>query len=332
VVGDAPEQGGRVGAPVSRELLAAGGVVWRPATEGASDGVEVALVHRPRYDDWSLPKGKVDPGEHLAQTARREVLEETTIDAPLRRFLGATDYRVAAGRKRVRWWSIRAPEGAGRSFVPGDEVDELIWLPVPQALRTLSYAHDAAPVHALAHGAGRRLPPASDTTTVLLVRHAKAGRRSRWRGDDRERPLEAQGRAQAERIAAVLPVWGPERVLSADLVRCTQPVDPLAAALGVDFEAAAWASDAASAKSPKATVRALRNLAEQGTPVAICSQGETIPMVVEALAGADRVTLAALRERTDVPCRKGSTWVLSFAGRRLVAADYLADLAPALPA
>jgi 8-oxo-dGTP diphosphatase len=304
---------------VSRELLAAGCVVWRREDGGDT---EVALVHRPRYDDWSLPKGKVDPGEHLAQTARREVLEETGIDAPLRRYLGATDYRVAAGRKRVRWWSMRA-SGEGGTFTSGTEVDALVWLPVRHALRRLSYAHDAGPVRTLA-------ATREDTATVLLVRHAKAGRRSRWRGEDRARPLESLGRAQAERIAEVLPVWGPQRVLSADLVRCTQTVAPLATRLDVEVEAAAWLADAAHAKSPKATLRTLRELAAQGRSFVACSQGDTIPDLVAALAAADRVPLPVSGD--EVPSRKGSVWVLSFAGPRLVGADYLPDLAPALPA
>ena len=308
-----------MGTPVSRDLLAAGCVVWR---RGDSGETEVALVHRPRYDDWSLPKGKVDPGEHLAQTARREVREETGIDAPLRRYLGATDYRVTAGRKRVRWWSMRTPEHAW-TFKPDDEVDALVWLPVRHALRRLSYEHDAGPVRALA-------ATREDTATVLLVRHAKAGRRSRWRGDDRERPLESLGRAQAQRISEVLPMWDPVRVVSADLVRCTQTVDPLARQLGVDVEPLPWLSDAANAKSPKATLRRLRALAGEGRSLVACSQGETIPSLVSALTRADGVPLATAGD--DVPCRKGSVWALSFAGSRLVGVDYLPDLAPALPA
>ncbi|HVU73983.1 MAG TPA: NUDIX domain-containing protein [Mycobacteriales bacterium] len=313
-----------MGTTVSRELLAAGCVVWRRADAGEA---EVVLVHRPRYDDWSLPKGKVDPGEHLAQTARREVHEETGIDAPLRRFLGTTDYRVAAGRKRVRWWSMRAPDKPSQ-FVSDDEVDALVWLPVPHALRRLSYAHDAAPVRALA-------ATREDTATVLLVRHAKAGRRSRWRGDDSERPLESLGRAQAQRISEVLPVWDPVRVVSADLVRCRQTVEPVAQRLGVEVESTPWLSDAAHAKNPKATLRKLRDLAAEGRSLIACSQGDTIPDLVVALARADNVPLGISSDTVSssgVPCRKGSVWALSFAGSRLVGADYLPDLAPALPA
>jgi 8-oxo-dGTP diphosphatase len=122
-------------------VLAAGGVVWR---HGA-DGVEVLLVHRPKYDDWTLPKGKNDPGESDEDAARREVLEETALRCELGDELKTVFYVDARGRpKRVRYWAMRpvasAPGDPG--FSPNDEIDELRWTSRPRARAELSYDRD----------------------------------------------------------------------------------------------------------------------------------------------------------------------------------------------
>ena len=118
------------------EVRAAGGVVVR---DGA-DGPEVAVVHRPRYDDWSLPKGKLKPGEGWEQAALREVEEETGLRCELCEELDDDHYRDRKGReKRVRWWRMRP---LGGEFEPGDEVDALRWVGPAEAERLLDYDHD----------------------------------------------------------------------------------------------------------------------------------------------------------------------------------------------
>jgi len=129
----APDGGGD--APV--EVRAAGGVVWRRSGDGT---VEVALVHRPRYDDWSLPKGKAEPDERDEDCALREVREETGLDCRLGRELPTVRYVDHKGRtKQVRYWAMQ-PRG-GR-FEANDEVDELVWLPAAMARPRLTYDHD----------------------------------------------------------------------------------------------------------------------------------------------------------------------------------------------
>ena len=119
------------------EVEAAGGLVWRPA----GDNVEVLLVHRPRYDDWSLPKGKLDPGETHEQAALREVEEEAGVRCELGDELEPHVYTDNRDRlKRVRWWAMRASGGDG--FQPNDEVDELRWLDPADALELLTYTRD----------------------------------------------------------------------------------------------------------------------------------------------------------------------------------------------
>jgi 8-oxo-dGTP diphosphatase len=125
--------------PAEFEVNAAGGVVWRRA----GDGVEVLVVHRPRYDDWSLPKGKLDPGEGFEEAALREVEEETGIVCELGSALPDVTYEDHKGRaKLVRYWTMAAPPGGGSDFTANDEVDELRWLPVAEARQLLSYEPD----------------------------------------------------------------------------------------------------------------------------------------------------------------------------------------------
>jgi len=123
---------------VAAEVTAAGGVLWRRSAAGE---VEVLVVHRPRYDDWSFAKGKCDPGETFAETAEREVLEETGFEVAFGPELDEVRYRDHKGRsKLVRYWAMTVVGGA---FAPNDEVDEVRWLPVGEAGDLVSYDHDA---------------------------------------------------------------------------------------------------------------------------------------------------------------------------------------------
>src|SRR5690349_4505161 len=183
---------------------------------------EVAVIHRPRYDDWSLPKGKVDPGETEPVTAVREVREETGYAAILGRRLAAVSYPVDESIKKVRYWAARA---VGGEFTPNPEVDELTWLPVTEAMKRVQYPHDRKVLRRFA-----KQPV--DTKTVLIVRHGTAGSKTRYKGDDRKRPLDKHGRAQAESLVGVLLSFGGDVLHAADRVRCHQTLEPLADELG----------------------------------------------------------------------------------------------------
>jgi 8-oxo-dGTP pyrophosphatase MutT (NUDIX family)/phosphohistidine phosphatase SixA len=292
---------------------AAGAVLWRPGSDLSNDpAVEVAVIHRPRYDDWSLPKGKVDPGETEPVTAVREVHEETGYAAVLGRRLGSVSYDIPQGKKRVWYWTAQARSG---DFAPNAEVDKLIWLPVESAMDQLQYPYDRKVLRRFA-----KYPP--DTKTVLIVRHATAGRRSRYRGDDRRRPLDKHGRAQAESLVGQLLSFGATTLYAADRVRCHQTIEPLAQELGADIHNEPALTEEAYARDRKDTRNRVAEIAARaGTPV-ICTQGKVIPDLIAWWCERDNV-----RPETTGN-RKGSTWVLSLVDGRLVAADHMGSPLP----
>lgn len=296
-----------------KTVHAAGAVLWRENAFGAEGrpSVEVAVVHRPRYDDWSLPKGKVDPGETEPVTTVREILEETGYACQLGRRLASISYPVGEDTKQVRYWAARTIDG---EFIPNDEVDQLLWLPPAAALERLQYPFDRKVLRRFT-----KVP--ADTSTVLIVRHGRAGRKSRYKGDDRKRPLDKHGRAQAESLVGQLLAFGGDRLFAAPRTRCHQTLGPLAEELGVavDGEPALTEeaySDHRSTGRARVLEIAKEAAAAGGTPV-ICTQGKVIPDLIAWWSERDGVKPDKSRNR------KGSTWVLSLVGERLVAADHI---------
>ena len=291
--------------PAGKAVFAAGAVLWRPGDDDSTP--EVAVIHRPRYDDWSLPKGKVDPGETEPVTAVREVAEETGYAAHLGRRLAAVSYPVDQNIKKVRYWTARA---IGGEFSPNDEVDELKWLSVAEAVKTVRYPHDRKVLRRF-----KKLP--ADTKTVLVVRHGTAGSKSRYKGDDRKRPLDKHGRAQAESLVGQLLAFGADVLFAAERTRCHQTIEPLAEELGVAISSEPMLTEEAYADNRKAARnRFLDIAATAGTPV-ICTQGKVIPDLISWWCERDGVRPDKSRNR------KGSTWVLSLVDDRLIAADHI---------
>ncbi|GAA4677414.1 NUDIX hydrolase [Gordonia humi] len=295
-----------MGSSNGKVVWAAGGVVWRP---GAS-GVEVALVHRPRYDDWSLPKGKAEPGELLVTTAAREIVEETGYEVRMGHELLTVQYRLSSGAlKKVAYWSAAV---TGGSFVANHECDESIWSTVSAAIDRVSYSADRKVLRTFAS------QPVDDLRTMVMVRHAKAGRRSRFVGDDRDRPLESDGRRQAAALTDLLGLFGVHRLHAADRRRCVQTLEPLADALRTEIEVEESLTEEAYAADPDAAFARLQAIADRSGPVrAVCSQGKVIPPVLTRWADRDGVAMPASSNR------KGSVWILTLRGTTLVALDHI---------
>jgi 8-oxo-dGTP diphosphatase len=210
------------GASLSALVRAAGGLLFRTG----DGGVDVLLVHRPSYDDWSIPKGKALRDESDEDCAVREVEEETGVVAEFAWELPTTRYDDSAGNpKQARYWAMRPAAGdAG----PHAEVDDVRWLAPADAIALLSYDRDRAVLRAFGYDGGEPL---------LLIRHATAGDRDAWRGDDRVRPLDERGLRQAERLPIVLGGHEIRRIFSSPYVRCVKTVEPLAAVRGLRVEA-----------------------------------------------------------------------------------------------
>jgi 8-oxo-dGTP pyrophosphatase MutT (NUDIX family) len=286
-------------------VRAAGAVLWRPMTvPGTRDGTEVLLVHRAKYDDWSLPKGKMEPGEHILQTAVREVFEETSVHSVLGLRLPTVEYQVGDFRKRIDYWSVRSPDDQAAA---SHEIDEVCWLPLPLAVQRLTYPRDVAVLDAL---------QPRTTVPLILLRHASAGEKASWPGDDQSRPLDARGRADALRLAALLAFFAPQaRVLSSTAVRCTETVRPYAETFGGVVEAGAAlalhdrAGEPLSSRTDRTDVlgNLVRDLLKAGRPAVVCLHRENLP---KALAAAYSVLDVSPPEPPDPSLHKGGFWVM----------------------
>jgi 8-oxo-(d)GTP phosphatase len=281
---------------VKLRIRAAGGVVRR-RQRGT---VEIALVHRPRYDDWTFPKGKALEAEADEQTAEREVREETGMRCDLGPELETIRYRDRFGRpKTVRYW-LMVPTGG--TFTPNREVDDLRWVDAAAARSMLTYEHDR---RVLADALRFDRP-------VYLVRHAKAGDRGAWSGDDLHRPLSRRGQAQAEGLVSLFQDIPIDHVVSSPATRCLQTVRPLAAQRSIHVGSRDELLEGASLGATLGLVRS-----SAGAVVA-CSHGDVIPSLVTHLADRGVPML-------DPPVwKKGSTWILERDGGRFTALRYLA--------
>ncbi|WP_022882558.1 NUDIX hydrolase [Gryllotalpicola ginsengisoli] len=279
-------------------IRAAGAVCWRYV-----DGeLRVLVIHRPKYDDLTLPKGKVDPGETLPQTAVREVREETGLQVALGPPLGETRYRVASGREKVvQYWSAEVTDAALKAtrFRSNAEVDAVTWMPLRKAQAALSHAHDARLL-----GEFERMHEQAGGSTfgVIVLRHAKALGRSDWRGPDAKRPLAARGLIQAQRIVPSLRAWRPRRIVTSPAVRCASTVAPLAQAIDRKVRLEPGISQDAWEEGTSTVPEVIARRIMSGKTAVLCSHRPVLPDILRELALAtdtpmgDRVRDAAALE------------------------------------
>lgn len=290
-----------------RITTAGGGIVWRrrPVTrhnlgDAARGPVELLVIHRPSYDDWTFPKGKTDPGESLQQTAVREILEETGIHVRLGHPLHQVKYRTSSGIKHVSYWIARQDGGTESTFSPNKEVDEIRWVRPREARELLTYSHDR---DLLEQFRDLRDRDAHRTRTLVVLRHGKAVSREDFSGADLERPLTRSGTSRAERLVPVLAAYGVRRVVSSPAVRCTQTVEPYADSIGTFLEIDDRISEQTSASDVQ---RSVQSLLDRKKPAVLCGHRPTLPWILDSV-GCHVVDLAP-GEAVVVHHRKGEVF------------------------
>ncbi|QZY28820.1 NUDIX hydrolase [Nocardioides coralli] len=262
--------------PSARDVVAAGVVTFRP-------GRQVLLVHRPRYDDWSFPKGKLDRGELAPVAAVREAAEETGLHVRLGPPLASQRYPMGGDRHKVvhYWvaWPVDDHDVSG--YRVNDEIDEVVWLPYDQALHRLSYARDR---NTLVEAKRLR----KRTRALVVLRHAKARSRKGWgrKKDDLARPLISLGHGQASRLVPLLSAYDATRVVSSPAARCVDTVRPYADASGWKVEELDGISEEGA--SAESVVTAADDLLAGHDSAVICTHRPVLPAVFDALALPDR--------------------------------------------
>ncbi|MEQ6901612.1 NUDIX domain-containing protein [Nocardioides sp. YIM 152588] len=266
-------------------IVAAGVVTFRP-------GREVLLVHRPKYDDWSFPKGKLDRWEHATAAAVREVVEETGVEVRLGPPLAEQHYPVNDRPKVVHYWTGRVlgSDDVG-GYQPNAEIDGVRWVPAAEAARLLTHTRDRATLAAA-------LEVRHKTRPLVVLRHAEARSRSRWHEDDALRPLLRTGEAHALRLAPMLAAYQPGRLVSSSSTRCLQTLEPFAADREIERDKR-LSEEGATAAGVTDVVEELL-AAERGA--VLCTHRPVLPLVLDALG--------VKRSRRGKPLAPGEMLVL----------------------
>ena len=260
-------------------VLAAGAVCWRKI----NGQIHVLVIHREDRRDVSFPKGKVDPGESLPQTAVREIEEETGLRVALGVPLGVTHYTLPNGKpKEVHYWAARvSAKSISRStFVPNNEVAALEWLPIEKARRELHYDADREVLDIFSSYLAQDV---TETFAVILLRHAKAQDPAKFGGPDSDRPLTTRGLAQAEQVAHGLAAFGPRRLFSSVSVRCQQTISPLARLLKREVRLVDEISQHLFVDDHPALRSLVGKQIRRGKSVVLCSHGPVIPELLREL-------------------------------------------------
>jgi 8-oxo-dGTP diphosphatase len=256
-----------------RDVRAAGAVVTR---KGGRKEWEVLLVHRPKYDDWSFPKGKLDPGEHAVTAAVREVAEETGLDVRLGPVLSPQRYRMSNGRwKAVDYWTARA---IGSDDVSGyrvnDEIDAVEWVEWSTAMLRLTYPYDRRTL-------AEAQPLRRKTRALVVLRHGKARSRGGWRKDDRQRPLVQLGETQAQRLVPLLAAFDVTSAHTSTSVRCVQTVTPYVDTTG--WPKRLYDELSEEGASVDGVVELVDALLDAGESAVVCTHRPVLPTLLDAL-------------------------------------------------
>ena len=279
-------------------IYAAGAVLWREV----SGQLLVAVIHRARYDDWSFPKGKQDPGECLPETAVREIREETGLKIKLGVRLKVVRYTVGDNLpKEVHYWAARVSDSAlaKSKFEPSEEVAEVTWKTPEDARRVLTYEFDQ---QILDEVMALYVQKSLRTKPVIILRHAKATPRSDWKGgkglDDGHRPLLPAGSLQANALVPLIGAFAPQRLMTSTWVRCKTTLAPYAKRRKIKLIERSQLSELGNAKGPQRTEKVVHDLVEDGRSVVLCTHRPALPTIVDAIASYGNAAQAATLQAT----------------------------------
>lgn len=260
-------------------IYAAGVLCWR---ENDSE-VEVLLVHREYYNDWSFPKGKQDPGELLPQTAVREVLEEVGLKVKLGRKLSIIRYQIGDEEKEVHYWASKLKGKASRlrAFEANAEIAKAEWITTKKALALLSYDHDRQLLlQALELHSKKEL----ETRALIVLRHAKATPRSDWKGEEAKRPLLPDGLAHAKALVPILSAYGPKVLVTSPWKRCHDTIAPYAKQSKKKLLERGQLTERSNKRRPISTKKVVEHLLGASKSGLICTHRPALPSVLEPLA------------------------------------------------
>jgi 8-oxo-dGTP diphosphatase len=287
-------------------IRAAGALLWRETTERT---IEIALIHRPKYDDWTLPKGKIEEGETALQCAYRELIEETGITASFTRQLGTVEYEESGQRKRVIFWAAQCAKDASQ-FIANEEVDQLEWLSPELALSKASHESDQEMIENF-------LSQSPRTDTLIILRHTKALERGDWDEEDSQRTLDELGFDQAQLLIKHLQPFAIEEIYTSDFTRCVQTVTPLAHSRGLSITQVPSLNEYTFNEDPLRSVSFANALKQDEKNILICSHNPVIPTMLRGILN------TKLKNKDLIKLEPGDAWIVHRVQGEIVGLDYL---------
>jgi 8-oxo-dGTP diphosphatase len=288
-------------------IRAAGALLWR---ENSSREVEIALVHRPQYDDWSLPKGKIDGDETALACAFREIHEETGIKARFTRQLGSIEYEDNGSLKRVQYW-VAESTSADTEFQANQEVDEIVWLTPENAMARTTHSSDKEIIERFLEIGGR-------TDTLIILRHAKALERGDWDGDDSLRTLDEKGQIQATNLIDHLAPFNLDEIYTSNFTRCVQTVEPLGENRHLQVTKVQSLNESTFEEDPERSVSFANAVKQDEKNILICSHNPVIPTMLRGILN------TKLKNKDLIKLEPGDAWLVHRVKGEVVAVDYLA--------
>jgi len=287
-------------------IRAAGALLWRETTERT---IEIALIHRPKYDDWTLPKGKIEEGETALQCAFRELIEETGITASFTRQLGTVEYEESGQRKRVIFWAAQCAKDASQ-FIANEEVDQLEWLSPELALSKATHESDQQMIENF-------LSQSPRTDTLIILRHTKALERGDWDEEDSQRTLDELGFDQAQLLIKHLQPFAIEEIYTSDFTRCVQTVTPLAHSRGLSITQVPSLNEYTFNEDPLRSVSFANALKQDEKNILICSHNPVIPTMLRGILN------TKLKNKDLIKLEPGDAWIVHRVQGEIVGLDYL---------